>query len=264
MGFDITLVKNIHFGVKLSTNQFELLKEIYENRNIIDFLEVILPCDFSKHDLFRIKDLSLPYSIHLPHSKYGIDFGSIESQESNSALIEKINSNLKIFNQLKPLCYILHPESGDIDLSIQNIKKLKITPLAIENMPYKSIFGGFLLGFSAKTISKYFQVIPNLEFCFDLNHAIKAGLSNHNMNYQKLFKSFVNLKKPILYHISNGNLDIEFDEHLPLIFGQYDLSKIKHFLLEQNSLVFLTFETPRTSEKGIMDDLNNIKQFIRS
>ena len=254
------MIKNIAFGVKISTKNLNFLPEIYANQEIIDFIEIILDPEFLVRDIYTIKDIKIPYAIHLPNSNNGIDFGDLNKKDNNTALIKRINQNLVHFNKLTPICYIVHPESGDADLSIQNIRKLEIGPLAMENMPYKGIHGRTLLGYDPNTLKIYFDQIKNLEFCFDLNHAIKAAISIKK-DYITVIEEFLQFKNPILFHISGGNLNVEIDEHLALDAGQYDISKIKNKLLNYKHEVQLTFETPRNYEMKINDDLKNMNFF---
>ena len=255
--------KNINLGIKISIRNFNFLDEIYANRDLIDFIEIILLPDFNEEDLNSIKNLKLPYVIHLPNSNNRIDFGNINWQNNNLRFIQKINQFENVIIKLKPICYIIHPESGDINLSISNIKQLNLKPLAIENMPLKSLLGGDLLGYDVKNLRNYFKCINELEFCFDINHAIKAAISL-NVDYLNFIKKFLTFKKPIIFHISGGNLNIETDEHLSLDKSKYPLSKIKKILFKFGSVVNLTFETPRNYKKYIEDDLKNIRFFINS
>ncbi len=254
------MLNNIKFGIKISIQNFDFLPDIYSNQNFCDFIEIILTPEFTTDDINRIQNFKLPYAIHIPNSNYGVDFGDIKKNVNNIDFINKIN----LFkNDLNPLCYIVHPESGDIKLSIENIKKLDVKPIALENMPFKSLLGGELLGSDPEGLMEYFNRIVGLEFCFDLNHAIKAAISK-KVDYLDFIEKFLKFRKPILFHISGGNLDIEVDEHLHLDEGQYNLSEIKKILLNYNSVVNLTFETPRNYKRRIKDDIKNIKIFIKS
>ncbi|MFX1451344.1 MAG: TIM barrel protein [Promethearchaeota archaeon] len=251
--------KKIKFGIKIANRNFNLIPEIYNHKNIIDFIEIILMPNFTSYDIEFIKTLELPYAIHFPNSNYGIDFGNINLNIQNSEFIEKINSFNK---ELHPICYIVHPESGDISLSIKKIKSLKIKPIALENMPVKSLIEGNLLGYDINSLQTYFKRINNLEFCLDINHAIKTATTK-KIDSLAFIKKLLEFKKPIIFHISGGNIKNEFDEHLPLYEGNYNISEIKEILMGLEN-VNLTFETPRNNENNIKDDLVNMDFFIKS
>jgi len=257
------MINNIKFGIKIKTQEFHLLPEIYENLDKIDFIEVLISPYYTFDELEVIKNFKLPYSIHFPHLTEKIDFGNAQQEQFNQKFLEKFNSSKKLFDQLSPLCYIIHPESGDVQLSIKNIKRLRIKPLAIENMPYKFASGGTRLAHVPEAINPFFENIPGLEFCLDLNHAVKTAVCE-SLDYIELIEEFIKLKNPIHFHIADGNLSSEFDEHLAIGKGNYDISRIKNILLDIKSIVNLTFETPRRNTDNISDDLNNIKAFIES
>ena len=257
------MIDNIKFGIKIKANEFHLLPTIYDNREIIDFIEVLIRPDFAVDDLVTINKFILPYSIHFPHLTNNIDFGNIKHAHYNQEFIERIRSNKKIFDSLTPLCYIVHPESGDVQLSISNLKKLKVKPLALENMPYKFETGGYRLAHTAEAIKPFFNAMPDLELCLDLNHAIKTAVCT-SLDSIEVIKNFIKIKKPLHFHIADGNMNSQFDEHLSIGEGSYDISKIKALLLDLDSDVYLTFETPRLNKIGIEDDLKNIRAFIES
>ena len=256
------MIKNIKLGVKISTNNFDLLSEIYTNQELIDFIEILLDPEFTTKDIGIIRNLGLPYSIHFPNSNNGIDFGDLTKNRENLEFIDRINQYRNRLSDLKPICYIIHPESGDIELSIANIQKLKIEPLALENMPILGIHGEKMLGYDVNSLNLYFKRLEKLKFCFDINHAIKAAISMKR-DYLLFVRELLEFKKPILFHISGGNLNIETDEHLALDEGQYNISKIKEILLNYNQNVSLTFETPRNYENKINDDLKNMEFFMK-
>ena len=254
------MLKNIRFGIKIAIKNFDWLPEIYTHSREFDFIEVIFPPNFTAKDIEMIKNLELPYSIHLPNSNYGIDLGDIKRVNENSAWIKRINQFSDKLDELNPICYIIHPESGDFELSIINIKKIKIKPIALENMPVKGIYGGELLGYDPNSLRTYFERIHDLEFCFDIAHAIKAAMSM-KIDHLSFIRKFLEFKKPILFHISGGTRNVEVDEHFSLEKGEYNLSEIKKLLLNYGNIVNLTFETPRNYENRIDDDLLNMKLF---
>lgn len=249
-------------GIKITTNEFNLVSEIYNQKKYIDFIEIKLFTNFTTDNFEFLKKLKTPYVIHLPNSNQGIDFGDINFKSNNKLFINKINDNIELFNQINPLCYIIHPESGDVKLSIQNIKCLNIHPIAIENMPFKSIHGGELLGYDPISLNIYFDEINNLHFCFDINHAIKSAVSK-GINYLDFLTEFLKWRVPKIYHLSGGHLDNEIDEHLSIYEGDYNINKIKKVILQSNSVKYITFETPR-EEYSLLNDIKNMKFFLNS
>ncbi len=255
------MIKNIKFGVKISKGTINLLEEIYNNLDIIDFIEITIKPNFNLRDLKWIKELKTPFAIHLPNSNYGINFGEVKYEENNSNFTRSINQNLALFKTLNPICYIIHPESGDQQYSIKNLKKIQLSPLAIENMPIKGIHGEKMIGYDIESLKGFFDEIQNLEFCFDINHAIKAATTK-KVDYLKFIREFLNFRNPIIFHIASGDLNVHFDDHLHLDEGNYDLNAIKNILFEYKENIHLTFETPRNVENKIEDDLRNMRIFI--
>lgn len=256
-------MKKINFGIKISLIDINFISKIYDYPDLIKFIEIILIPEFTSKDIDIIKNLKIPYALHLSNSNNGIDMGNINYQKNTLEYIEKINHFSEELNELNPICYIIHPESGDINLSIKNIEKINLSPLAIENMPFKSIFGGQCLGYNPETLKLYFDNIQDLLFCFDINHAIKAAIS-FEINYIDFIKNFLKFKKPIIFHISGSTLSTEIDEHLHLNKSEYNLMEIKQILLDYNSIINLTFEVPKDNEKGVIADIDNMNYFLNS
>lgn len=256
------MIRNIKLGIKISTDNFNLIPEIYDNQDLIDYIEISIKPDFNIEEIKLINNIKLPYAIHLPNSNKGINFGDVNQDKNNLEFLKNLNENMDMFNKLNPICYIIHPESGDLNYSIKNLKKIKLKPLAIENMPIKGIRGEKLLGYDPDTLKIFFKVILDLEFCFDINHAIKASITL-NEDYLLFLKKILKFKKPILFHIADGDLNVEIDNHLHLNEGEYNLNQIKKILLDFADIVHLTFETPRNLKNGINDDLKNMKIFLK-
>ena len=252
------MYKNIKIGIKIATRNFDFIPEIYSNQDLIDFIEILLLPEFTPNDVKIIRNLQMPYVIHIPAGVYDLDFGNKQKQVNNTKYIEKLN---QYASKLKPWCFIIHPESGDIELAVTNINRLRCSPLALENMPKESHLGGDLLGFDRTGVEEFFNRIPTLEFCFDINHAIKAAISQE-LDPLKLMQEFLAFKPPLIFHIAGGNLSTATDQHLNLNEGDYALPDIKQILLHLNYTVNLTFETPKIPENGIKNDLENIRYFL--
>lgn len=91
--------------------------------------------------------------------------------------------------------------------------------------------------------------------CLDFGHAVKAALSLR-ANYKKIMKDFLKLK-PKVFHISDGTMGNEKDEHLNIGEGEFDC---KYFLrcIKNTAPGFVTVETPRVNKNSLQDDVENI------
>ena len=56
------MIKNLKLGIKISTSNFDLLQKIYDNRDFIDFIEVIIFPDFEIEDIEIIRNIKMPYA----------------------------------------------------------------------------------------------------------------------------------------------------------------------------------------------------------
>ncbi|MDY6894119.1 MAG: hypothetical protein SVO01_01685 [Thermotogota bacterium] len=90
----------------------------------------------------------------------------------------------------------------------------------------------------------------------DLNHAAKAAVSLKTP-YEEFINKFLKLR-PRMFHISDGKLKNEKDEHLNIGEEDYDFG----FLLkciDNNPFGLVTLKTPRLDLKLFNDDIQNVK-----
>ena len=66
--------------------------------------------------------------------------------------------------------------------------------------------------------------------------------------------------KPVIYHIADGHLDNEKDEHLGIGEGEYDLAAIFNCLAGSENPI--TLETPRKNLQDDIENLEKIKNFL--
>jgi deoxyribonuclease-4 len=97
--------------------------------------------------------------------------------------------------------------------------------------------------------------------CLDLNHAIKAAIGL-GIPYEQLIKEFLRLK-PKMFHIADGFLDNEIDQHLSIGKGEYNFPELMSYIKHSSSHK-ITLETGRENLDSIsedLDNLNKLKQF---
>ena len=122
-------------------------------------------------------------------------------------------------------------------------------------MPKKALDGKVCLGYTKEEIIEFTR-IGNFDFCLDFTHAIKSAISQ-NKDYKTIIKDFASLK-PKLFHLCDGTLKTEIDEHLNLGEGEFDLKFIKN-IIQESKCKKVTFEVPKLNK--LDNDIKNINYF---
>ena len=152
---------------------------------------------------------------------------------------------------------ILHPGFGNIEHAVEFLQEINDERILIENMPMIGLGDENLIGHNPDQIK---MLIDNkFGFCLDLNHAVKAAISQ-NMPYQQLIDQFIKLGPKVL-HIADGMLDQEKDEHLDIGKGEYDFKFLMNSVLKSRAK-YLTLETPKTSPNSDLENLDKLKRIV--
>ncbi|MDD3246144.1 MAG: TIM barrel protein [Methanosarcina sp.] len=247
----------MNFGLKLwSTNQDTLPQaEQLIKDDVFQYIE-LTPIPGTEIDTFLSYDL--PYTIHITTERHGVNIADREKRDYN---IKTIQNCIEWADQLNARYIILHPGFGSMASSREFLECIDDKRTLIENMPKVGLFDEAMVGYSPEQISELMG--SKFGFCFDMNHAIKAAVSL-NGDYKEYIKDFLKLN-PSYFHISDGNLANEKDEHLSIGEGNYDFE----FLMQYVSSIFskyITLETPRSNLESFNEDLANltkIKAFIK-
>lgn len=260
-------MNNIKFGLKLWSINYNLLDEARKliKEGIFHYIE-LMPVPDTKISPFQ--KIKVPYIIHIASDKYGVNIADKKKQPFN---LEALNQSIKWADILGAEYLILHPGFGSKKNALEFLERIDDKPrtfsdlervrgkrILIENVPKKGMNDEKLLGFSPEQIKGLRG--NRFGFCLDLNHAIKAAVSLKK-DYKKYIKEFLKIK-PQMFHISDGNLDQEKDEHLSLGKGGYDLAWIKNMLIKigQKRDIYLVFETPKNKD-NLKKDIENINYF---
>jgi deoxyribonuclease-4 len=119
--------------------------------------------------------------------------------------------------------------------------------LLIENMPKMGIGGEAMIGYSPEQIEELIRD-SDMELCLD-GHAVKAAVGL-GVDYKEYVKGFMGLE-PKVFHVSDGRLGDERDEHLGI---------------RESGSELVTVETPRARESLNVDieNLYTLKKIIGS
>jgi deoxyribonuclease-4 len=80
------------------------------------------------------------------------------------------------------------------------------------------------------------------------------------VDYQEFIQDFL-IFDPKMFHISDGMLSNEKDEHLNIGEGDYDIEFLMN-CVNRSELGYVTLETPRTKLSSLEEDLENCGKLI--
>ena len=242
-------MKKIKFGLKLWSTNIELIDQATHliDEKIFDYIELFVILDTQIEPFI----IDVPYIIHIPHEKFGVNIGDASKKEYN---LQKIDESITWANRLNARYLILHAGYGSIEDAKDVLREIADDRLLIENMPKVGLNDELLIGYSPAQIE---ELIGDNDagLCLDLNHAAKAAVSL-GVDYRGYVRDF-SVFDPKMFHISDGTLDNEKDEHLNIGEGDYDFDYLLHCVLGSASGL-VTVETPRVYQDSLGEDLRNV------
>jgi len=243
---------HIRFGIKIWSGDTDLLEPAADliRRGIFHYLELT---PIPGTDIRPFLGRGIPYIIHAPTEQFGMNIADPRQWKQNRALIA---TALDWAGPLDAEFAILHPGYGHPYDAHEFLGTLSDPRILIENMPGTGLSGEAMVGASVEEV-KYLMG-GDFGFCLDLNHAIKAAVSQ-KVDYRALIREFISLK-PSVFHIADGTLTNEKDEHLPIGEGEYDIAFLK-CCIEGQGDALVTLETPRPYG-SLQDDLGNRERFL--
>jgi len=241
-----------HPGLKLWSTNSDLISEAAKliEAKIFHYVE-LMPVPNTEINPFLNYDI--PYVIHTTTENFGVNIADPTKYGYNMQTIDRC---IDWADQLSARYIILHPGYGDINVSKKFLTEICDKRLLIENMPKIGINGEKMIGYDVEQINELCNA-GNAGFCFDLNHAIKAAVSL-NVNYKHYLEEFSCLQAS-MYHISDGKLSSEIDEHLSLGDGDYKFETLKKDIFHNKSkIIMITLETPKS--QNLENDIANLKK----
>ncbi|TFH40317.1 MAG: hypothetical protein E4G94_09785 [ANME-2 cluster archaeon] len=236
------------FGLKLwsiNTNLIDPAVRLIDEK-IFDYIELmVIPNSEIKPFL-----MDIPYIIHIPHEKFGVNIGDPAAKKFT---LQMINESIVWADRLNAKHLILHAGHGSMEHSTYLLHELSDNQLLIENMPKVGLDGEAMIGYSSEQIKELIGD-SDIELCLDFGHAVKAAVSL-GVDYKEYVQEFMELE-PRVFHVSDGTLGEEKDEHFNIGEGEYDLGFLMG-CVEKNNSALVTLETPR-NKKSLNEDVENL------
>lgn len=227
-------VCSMKIGAKTSVHpeRWEMIKELVR---IVDFIEVYYTDE--RISLAELKKLETRWVVHGPHIAHGVDFTKLTKEGK-----DVFKKSIVLANDLEAKYVIVHPGSfeegkkgnmfGEMIRNILLVKDFASdngVSLIIENLYYFDTWP-VELGISTKPYHwfghtpeeiKKITKATRTDFLMDFAHAFLTSKSL-GIDYKKIMNEFAALKSQ-MFHICDGTLASDKDEHLPLGKGEYDL-----------------------------------------
>jgi len=241
---------NFRPGLKLWSTNTDLLPEaaLLVQNGPFEYIE-LMPVPGTSVEPFVQYDI--PFVLHCATERFGVNIADTTITEYNLQIIDKC---LEWADVLGTEYVILHPGFGEIENSLIFLEKIVDPRVLIENMPKVGINGEKSIGYNLKQIHSLLNV-NDFGLCLDLNHVVKGAISLKE-DYKEYIKKIMSLN-PVMFHIADGMLNIEIDEHLSIGDGEYDIE----FMLECVDGFPVTIETPK-KHNNLKNDLINVTKLI--
>ncbi len=240
----------ILFGLKLWSSDLDLFPEACKlvKSQQFDYIELSPVPD---SDITPFLSFDIPFIIHMTPEKFGINIANPKKKDLNHKYITEC---LEWFNKLKAKYLIVHPGYGTLKNALDFLKNYTNPHILIENMPVIGIQNEKMIGSTVTEIQILQQ--ERFGFCFDLNHAIKASSTLHK-DYRDFLTEF-RVLTPSVFHISDGLIKNEKDQHLNIGDGDYDWQFLMTFIKSFKSS-YVTLEVPHL-KNSLANDLLNLKK----
>jgi sugar phosphate isomerase/epimerase len=238
------------FGLKLwSTNTdhyFDEAQRLYA-AGVCSYVELYIIPDILD-TIGKWKTLGIPINLHCPHYLHGFNLAERNKEESNRGIYDQVK---RFADELKSEYIVFHGGvDGNIEETARQLKAFDEPRAVIENKPYKprpEVGGQMCRGATVEEI-EYILGEVGCGFCLDFGHVI-CSANSQKIDIWKYIEEF-NKLSPIVYHLTDNFADQEYDQHLHIGDGNFDVKRILSFI-KKNSRI--TIETKKNSECNLSD-----------
>lgn len=243
------------YGLKLFSINENYVKDAVKlyNEGFYEYIELYIVPESYQNFINIWKNLDIPYIIHAPHFRNGMNLADSSNLNQNI----RLSKETKLFaDELNADFIIYHPGiAGDIKETVKQLNIIDDKRIVIENKPYFTVLndGNICNGHSPEEI-KYVLDNANVGFCLDIGHCFCAA-NARKINQIDYLKQFLEVK-PNLFHLTDNDFSSSVDKHFHFGEGNYDLEKIFE-LVPDNALI--TIETVKNNKENLDDFIQDIK-----
>jgi endonuclease IV len=242
----------IEFGLKLWSKNHLLLNEAAKliEKDVFQYVE-LMPVPST--DISPFLETDVPYFIHVTSDIYEVNIADKSKKGFN---LEMIDICKEWADMLEARYLILHPGYGSMDDALEFLEKVGDNRILIENMPKIGINNEKMVGYTVEQIREL--MTNRFGLCLDFGHAIKAAMSL-NEDYEKYIKKLLRLN-PRMFHVCDGKLSNQKDEHLHIGKGDYDFEFLMS-CIKKSEFKCVTLETPRSLD-SLDEDSKNLEKLM--
>lgn len=239
------------YGLKLFSTNANYAAEAVRlyKENIYDYIELYSEPNSYKKFIQLWKNLEIPYVIHAPHFRNGLNLAKAGHAESNKILLREAQA---FADALSAETIIVHPGiAGDINETSRQLNNINDCRIIIENKPFYALDDGLVCnGSSPEEIKKIIEETGS-GFCFDIGHAIYSA-NARKVDPWKYINMFLDIK-PKMLHLADGDFNSVYDKHDHFGNGSFNLKEIINYIPDRARI---TLET----EKKYTDNLKDFEQ----
>lgn len=258
----------ILYGIKLWSINHDLFHEAAKRFSDKEFDFIELYTVPGKVDLKALEPIShIPFTIHAPHENH--DFNVFTLTQKTVEMYRR--DVLETADALNASHIVVHGGVGDsVEQYVKNFAQIDDPRIIIENMPKRALDGATCFAYSLDQLHKIHDVLDK-RYCIDIGHAIKSSISQGVDDYKRFLLDILEAFRPQYFHVSNGNIADDRDEHLSLLLnsegqvpghGLYDIqwiaNQIAHKSEDEN--IYVVFEVPKQGAT-LQEDIDNIEFF---
>lgn len=211
------------FGLKLWSINPDYIPEairLYE-LGIYQYIELYAIPDSYDAMIKFWKSLRIPFIIHAPHYKHGLNLSQVQFQPVNLKLAKE---SYAFADALNADTVIIHPGmNGPIEETVRQIRFIYDDRLVIENKPQVGLGELTCTGATPQEI-QFAMDQTGVGFCLDIGHAICAA-NSHHIDPITYIRQFIQLA-PQMYHVTDGNVASVYDQHDHYGQGSFPLAEI--------------------------------------